>query len=228
MTRLTKSVLIKLVKHDLEERGYLELKDSLTGAQGLFGKVIRSNFFLTLGLTISNYYEERFTATYYLSKTTRWGSIWGDIPRESYQRIGHFLTSNERPFYLDKEYCVDNVRDAWWHIDDESVRKFMAAVELTEERLLNEGQIFYDIENSREVKILAEDAEHVMRLIHQMPKGSVFKYVPKNIVDGIPPVWFEAAELVLHARGEILNMNRVKLLAADSWRQHQLIHKIAA
>lgn len=46
-----------------------------------------------------------------------------------------------------------------------------------------------------------------------------FNFSPKMKVDGIPMIWFKAAESILLNSGGILNANTVKLLAADAYRQ---------
>ena len=124
--KLTKAKLINATRDELIEMGYREVKDTVSGANGLFIKPIPEGFFLSLGLTISKFYDTRFTASLYLSKTTRWGSSWGDIPYESYRRVGRFLTKDERRLYLDDVHNAEGVSDAWWHFDSEGdIQKFI-------------------------------------------------------------------------------------------------------
>jgi len=89
--KLTKVRLVKLTRVQLSKLGYQEMKDSVTGANGLFVRSLGDGFYLSLGFVISNYYESKFTAAYYLSQSTRWSSWWNDIPVESYRRPGDFL-----------------------------------------------------------------------------------------------------------------------------------------
>ena len=68
--KLTKAKLIKAVKPKLESLGYTFIKDSTSGAQGLFGKKIDSDMYLMLGLTIHRFYDDQFTGDFYLSTNT--------------------------------------------------------------------------------------------------------------------------------------------------------------
>ena len=104
--KLRKQKLIKLVKDGLHSLGYEEFKDTQLGTSGLFCKYVGEGFFLTLGLEISRLYECSYTASYYLSKTTRWASLGFDIPRKCWQRIGELLTDEERFSYFGLFYLV--------------------------------------------------------------------------------------------------------------------------
>jgi hypothetical protein len=220
--KLTKIKLLKLIKKNLEEFGYKEIKDTLTGANGLFIKPINNSFFLSLGLTISNYYESRFTASFYLSKTTRWSSIWGDIPNEAYERVGSFLTAKERGLYLDEEHNADGVTDAWWNSNKQDhIDNFLRTIYITEERFLKQPHLFTKIENSLEVKQLVEYVLNVLNVLNNEEDGKYdYRFQPKKNIDDIPSKWFKAAERVLKKKNGILNDNTVKLLASDAWRQN--------
>src|ERR1700712_5244362 len=100
--KLTKQNLIRITKKGLRELGYLEVKDTTSGAQGLYIKLIENDLYLTLGLTISRYYDSMFTASFYLSKTTIWAAIWGNMPENAYKRAGSFLTIEERKILLEE------------------------------------------------------------------------------------------------------------------------------
>ncbi|WP_315817063.1 hypothetical protein [Paraflavitalea speifideaquila] len=151
--KLAKAKLLKNLRNELFKMGYDEIKDSITAAEGLFIKRLPSNFYLSLGFTISNFYDSLFTADFYLSKTTLWGATWGDIPREAYKRVGAFLTKEERALYLDTIYNKEGVIDAWWSGDkDEDFDKFIQVVNITEERFLKQDGLFDKVENSSEVK----------------------------------------------------------------------------
>lgn len=219
--KLTKSKLIKLTELGLKELGYKEVKDTITGAQGLYIKKVKVGFYLTLGLTISRYYDSLFTASFYLSKTTIWSAVWGDISKNSYQRIGHFLTTEDRGRLLNKEYSLENVRDAWWDINDNSaIVYFLESVQIAEERFLDQPNLFYDIERSEEINRLSRLATSVIK---KMDLNEITKYeyqfVPEKPIDGIPLEWFKLAERVIVEESGILNYNTVKRLAADAYRQ---------
>lgn len=97
--KLSKSRLIKLVKPGLEKLGFVEFKDTITGAQGLFCKKINSEFYLTLSLTIHRYYDSAFVGELTLSKCTQPYLSWGDISEEMNERLGFLLTDAERSIY---------------------------------------------------------------------------------------------------------------------------------
>lgn len=219
--KLRKAKLIKNIQGALTKLGYLEFKDTLTGASGLFIKQVQNGLYLTLGLEISNYYDSKFSASYYLSKTTRWGSVWGDIPKESYERIGHFLTKEERLRYLDKDHNKGKITDAWWNgNEDSSIKSFLEVVKITEKRFLKQEGLLSAIENSSEIRELADYASSVIKMIDSGGSNITdYKFVPPKPIDDIPIEWFEAAENVIFNNSGILNANTVKLLAADAWRQ---------
>ena len=149
--KLTKQKLIQHTGDELTKLGYREFNDTITGAYGLFVKRITPNFFLTLGFTKSRFYDSRFTADFYLSKTTIWSAIWGDIPRQSFERVGSFLTKEERAFYLDEDQ-QEVGGDAWWQADrDGDIHKFIETIKITQERFLSQDRLFGNIENSVEI-----------------------------------------------------------------------------
>jgi len=220
--KLTKNRLLKLTRAGLEKLGYCEFKDTQTGANGLFLKLIKEKYFLTLGLTISRYYDSRFTASYYFSKTTRWSAVWGDIPVESYQRIGRHLTIEERQLLLDKEHSQEGVIDAWWHEKD--IDKFFQTIKLTEGRFLNQHNLFFKIENSVEIYKLSHYSSNVITAVNEgkVDESIDYDFIPEAPIDDIPLPWFKAAEAVLLKEKGILNSNTVKSLASDAWRQNEL------
>jgi hypothetical protein len=222
--KLKKRNLLDKTRDTLINCGYSETNDTFFGADGLFIKRISGDFFLSLGLVISQLYDLKFTASYYLSKTTRWGSVWGDIPRESYKRVGYFLTQEERIQLLPEEDDNEGVRDAWWNgIDKKSIDNFIITIQITEKRFLEQPDLFKKIEESVEIKELVEYAEIVNRnvTIKTLDESS-FRFVPLKPINNIPIDWFKAAELAISEKGGVLNANTVKLLAADAYYQYLL------
>lgn len=222
--KLTKAQLLKATKNKIQKLGYTEFKDTITGANGLFIKVLDNNFFLSLGLEISGYYNSMFTASFYLSKTTRWSSIWGDIPCESFERVGTFLTKSERKEFLNVEFTKEGIIDAWWNgFEEKEIENFLKVVEITENRFLSQNDLFSKIENSKEVYELVEYASSVKALVNKNDINDfVYKFVPSKTINNIPIEWYKAAEKTIINKEGILNENTVKILAADAWRQNQL------
>ena len=221
--KLTKLKLINLTKEELMKLGYQYVKDTLTGANGLFIKKVEPRYFLTLGLTISRYYDTQFTASFYLSKCTRWSSVWGDIPRESYERVGYFLSSEERKFYLNEHQLENNIQDLWWDANDpKAFEKFINIIKITEKRFLAQKDLLTKIENSLEIQELSKYALEVIAIAETTKCNIIdinYQFQPQKIIDDIPLHWFKASEMVIIKNKAILNANTVKLLAADSWRQ---------
>lgn len=220
--KLTKAKLISLLKPDLEKLGFIQIKDTITGSQGLFVKKLHKDFYLTLGLIIHRYYDSAFTGAFYLSKTTRWSSIWGDIPKESYKRPGYLLTDSERTVYSETEINAKEIYDIWWDgKDKDSLSQFLNVIQITESRFLNQTDLFTKVELSTEVNLLSKYSHKVKELINEKSIiNRAYKFLPTKEIDNIPIIWFMAAEVVLTDENGILNSNTVKLLAADAYRQY--------
>jgi len=219
--KLIKSRLIKITKKGLEDLGYQEFRDSITPAQGLFIKSIKNHFYLSLGLTISKYYEGLFTASFYLSKVTTWATVGSDIPNDSYQRVGSFLLKEERKKLLPDEFSAQQSEDAWWNIENENTLvDFLETVRITEQRFLDQPDLFNKIRKSRFVSELEELSKKV---INDVASNKIhedhYRFVPAKPIDEIPLEWFKVAEKVIKEKKATLNFNTVKRLAADAFRQ---------
>lgn len=217
--KLNKKKLSNIVGQDLIGLGYKKFEDGFFGSDGLFIKQVSEGLFLTLGLTISKFYESSFTGSYYLSKSTRWGAVWGDIPKESYKRISFFITDEEKKSLFDEADKLEGLRDAWWDaFNTNSVMRFLHAVRLSEKRFVEQPMLIQNVENSIDGNMLAEYISTVHSLFNIA--GDIkhdFKFIPPNQIKNIPIEWFKAAELAIIKNGSILNANTVKLLAADAW-----------
>jgi hypothetical protein len=221
--KLSKAKLIKFVKPELLKLGYTEFKETTEGSQGFFAKRLEGGFYLTLGLIIHRYYQSAFTGAFYFSKTTRWASVWGDIPNDSYKRPGYLLTDEERSIYPEDEMNTKGTYDIWWDGSDEkSVLDFLRVVKLTEPRLINQPDLIESIKQSKEVNILSNYSEMVKSIVANNQTEGEYSFLPVKELDGIPMIWFKASEKVLRGNKGILNSNTVKLLAADAYRQNQL------
>jgi hypothetical protein len=221
--KFSKSKLIKLIKPSLEKLGFTEFKDSKGGWQGIFCKKLGNGFYLTLGLTIHRYYDNAFTADYYLSKTTTIGATWGDIPNESYKRPSFLLTDLERSIYPENEINVKGAYDIWWNGNDQkSVSDFLRVIELTEPRFINQTDLVEKITQSQEVKILSNYCMKVKSIVATNQADGTYFFLPEKEVDGIPIIWFKASEKVLKENNEIINAHKVRRLAADAYRQNKL------
>ena len=222
--KLTKKKLEKVLTPSLEKLGYTRIKDTISGFQGLFVKKVSSDLFLTLGLTIHRYYDDAFTGNFYLSKTTRIGSVWGDIPEKSYERIGYLLTDEELKNYGEEGAIW---RDVWWEgLVPASVDDFVFRVQQCEPRICNDKKLREQIEKSLEVKKLYEYSMKIIEIVNKLPIRDDYKFIPPKEVDDIPIKWFKAAELVLCSSNGIINKNAVKYQSSDAFIQYYLNNKI--
>ncbi len=201
--KLTKAKLIAKVKAPLEKLGYIFFKEPISSAQGF----------------ISRYMQNSFTGSFYYSKTTRWASVWEDIPEESYVRPGFLMSTEERKLYFDTEN--EQLSDYWWDgFDDSSVTSFIEVIKLTESKLYEDRFLTKKIEDSRSVLQLKNYADEVMKLVADIEKlNFTYSYLPDKEIDGIPMQWFKASEYVLKKQNGILNKNTVKNLASDAFIQ---------
>lgn len=219
--RLNKLNLNKVVKTELVNLGFCEVKDSTTGAQGLYIKYLENNLFLTLGLIISRFEKNEFTASFYLSKTTRWGSIWGDIPLNSYIRINHLLNINQKKNYFSIDMNNNIINEGWWSFNDKNtLGKFIEAVHFGEQKLISDAKLKLEIDRSLELNELLKAGKLVIELVTsgiQLDSAN-YKFVPLNIIDDTPIVWFKAAEEIIIKTKIPINKNTVKELAIDAFR----------
>jgi hypothetical protein len=216
--KLSSQKLSALLREELREMGYIEFKDRFRVSNCLFIKPLAEDFYLSLGLTISRFYENRFTADFYLSKVTVWAAMWGDIPSSCYKRIGHFLNKDERHKYLGPEYCNPGNMDAWWSpLESNWESHFLEVIRITEGRFINTPNLLLEIAQSEEVNEMFQDSSSVRELV--CSKDDVEEL---NLTKGtsiISEEWLNAAEIVLKRKNGLLNKNLINRLAADAWRQ---------
>ena len=218
--KLTKTKLEKILTPSLEDMGYTWIKNTIYPFQGIYVKKISPNLFLTLGLTISRYYNDSFTGNFYLSKTTRISCVWGDIPEKSYERIGFLLTDKELAKYREEG---SHLRDIWWEgLVPASVDDFVSCVKLCEPRFCNDMKLREEIEKSLEVNKLHKYSEKTMKIVDNIPRCVNYEFIPIKEIDNIPMKWFMAAEYTLRSNKDIVNKNTVKGLARDAFIQHCL------
>lgn len=227
--KLRKQKLIKLVKDGLHSLGYEEFKDTQLGTSGLFCKYVGEGFFLTLGLEISRLYECSYTASYYLSKTTRWASLGFDIPRKCWQRIGELLTDEERFSYFGENSLV---RDKWWDsIEIDEVNDFLEKVSKTQSRIVEDRRLKQEIEESVEIARQCRVDQLIQRVVlspqQEVLQGIEFEYLPERNIESIPLIWFKAAEYVRRFEEKEPKVDKawVFLDAADAYRMYTLVSK---
>lgn len=214
-------------KKEIEQRlttlGYRKVILGSSVADTLYLKVIDDQLYLTLGFTYSNFNLGKFTAAFYLSKITDWGSVWDDIPPESYERIGSFLEASERLELLEEEYTKNGVVDSWWDMNDISaLDKFLKAVQITEDRFLAQPGMILKVKQSSAVNELSRLSLLVIEEVSNNDDTFNYRFIPKKAKPGIGEEWFKAAERVLILdKGEI-SSNYVAMLAYDAFRQNEV------
>lgn len=218
--KLTKAKLIKVVRPELEALGYTFLKDTISGAQGLFGKKIDSDMYLMLGLTIHRFYDDRFTGDFYLSTNTLIYAGWGDIP---------FMECCRRPGYLlaeDKlvELTENGIPDIWWEgLNENSVSSFIGVIRRTEYLMINNENLKEKLRKSLDACKISDRAKKIkLRVSNNANLDGDYSYLPSKEIDGIPMIWFKATERTLLESGELKNSQIIKMYAAEAYHQYIL------
>lgn len=218
--KLTKAKLTKAVRPELEALGYTFLKDSISGAQGLFGKKINSDMYLMLGLTIHRFYDDRFTGDFYLSTNTLIYAGWGDIP---------FMECCRRPGYLlakDKlvELTGEPIPDIWWEgLKKDGVNSFIEIIKETESLMVGNDDLNVKIRKSLDACKISDRAKKIkLRVSNNANLGGDYSYLPSKEIDGIPMIWFKATERTLFESDELINSQIIKMYAAEAYHQYIL------
>lgn len=215
--KLTKAKLIKALKSEMENLGYCWFKDSISGAQGLFGKKVENSLYLTIGLNIHRYYDDAFTADLYLSKTTNIYCTWGDIPKDSIERPGFLMNDKELA-----RYKIGNnlIKDIWWSCE-KTLDDFLLSIHLSELRMSHNDDLIRRIKSSKDVAILCKISSKIKKNINNIPDIG-YSFVPEKEIDNIPINWFKATEWTLREMRENINLKIVNFHASDAYRQSVL------
>ena len=216
--KLKQKTLVALVRPLFKSMGFTCFKDTISGVSTLFCKKIKDDLYLSIGMNINRFYDSMFTCDMYLSRTTNFASLWGDIPRESYRRPGFFLTQEELKTYSTESNLV---RDIWWNASSvASISSFAKTLDISVPRFCKSSEIVDKIYASKDVAILAELSHEVITKIknNEYVSDNDYKFVPKKEIDGIPLKWFWATEEVV-AETLFYNKHGVRFIASDAYRQ---------
>ena len=231
--KLNKNKLLKFIRNAMSNLGYVEFDDSMISDANLFVKP-EGDLFLTIGFTIHRCYDDAFTCSYYLSRTTNWADCWGDIPHMmTYVRPGKLMSPEERMNITVDENCKNNplITDMWWNAfdhegnyDNESLESFIAAIRLTENRVDMQPEVIEKIYASTLLETIYNDVNSTIELSISEDYGNDYAYIPKREVKGVPMKWFKAAEVVLRSRlaPKDITAYAVKFLAADAFRVYSM------
>jgi hypothetical protein len=217
---LSRRGVIETLSAALEDLDYGRVAGPVKGAAAIYYKAI-DGLFLTLGVEFSTRYDDRFTGSFYLSRSLEWAYVVRGFPMEAYQRIGHFLDSAERHRLLDPIFTEPGVVDAWWiGFTDSTVSAFVEAVRLTESRFLGQDGIRDAVLQSEGLKRHRDLLDEVARTTAALTAPpDVLIAQPKRYPAGVDPKWFWAAEVIISSRRpELLKPEYITLVALDAWR----------
>jgi hypothetical protein len=175
-----------------------------------FVQAVDSGLVLTLGLESSVRYKERFTGSYYLSRSFIWGYIVPAFPQQAFVRVGHLLTPEERGRLLVPRSAAPGVKDAWWlDYSSASVASFLSAVSTTLPRIRGDATL------RRHVEECAALAQHMA--VVQRAERLVDRTVP---LEGKKP----PSQFLFAARASVHDANAphrtdayLRLVAKDAW-----------
>lgn len=216
--KVTRKQLFKKVIPFFEEMGYTYFKDTISPACGLFVKKVDEKIYVCIGIDTSDLYENAFDCNYYMGQSLTYALMYEGI-RNAYLRSWQLFSEEE----LNKYRSIGAFsEDYWWHSDDvNSIESFKDAVRLTEPRFINNIELRERVSANEEAKHQYDLTTKVRMLVQNGVPDINTQFVPEKEKDGIPLVWFIAAEFVQKDE-KYFNKYTVFRLAADAYRQYVL------
>lgn len=213
-----KQLFKKLIPFFEEEMGYTYFKDTISAASGLFAKKIDDKIYLSVGITTSNLFYNSFTCDYYMGQSLTFAWLFEGI-RDAYKRPCQLLSHEELNKYQSNGVLSELY---WWYSDDDkSIESFKEAVRITEARFINNIELRERVAANEGTKHQHDLATRVRMLVQSGVPDIETQFVPEKEKDGIPLIWFVAAEYVQKDE-KYFNKNTVFRLAADAYRQYVL------
>ena len=213
-----KQLFKKLIPFFEEEMGYTYFKDTISAANGLFAKKIDNDIYLSIGVITSNLFQNSFYCSYYMSLSLDFAFLHEGI-RDALSTPVRLLSQKELNNFRNSEWmseCWD-----WYSDNDNSIESFKEAVRLTEPRFISNLELRERIASNEEEKHQNNLTTKVRKLVQSGVPDFEMQFVPEKEKDGIPLIWFTAAEYVQKDE-EYFNRNLVFSLAADAYRQYVL------
>ena len=222
--KLKKKELLRMIKPRLIELGYTWFKESYISDCDCFCKKINKEFYLSLCPTIHRFYDDQFTADYYLSTTNSIFATYGDIPFECDKRIGFLLNEEELKEYFKEEYEAGHQpKDVWWNpYKGNSIDDFISKVRLTEPRMLSNKELIVDIYKSKTISELKNESVQTKKIFQSKDFSNNLQNTPIRNVDNIPIDWFKAAETAIILLNQINDKNSVRYTASIAYREYVL------
>jgi hypothetical protein len=216
--KVTRKQLFKELVPFFEGMGYTYFKDTISPACGLFAKKIDDNIYVCIGIDTSNLFENAFDCNYYMGQSLTYALLYEGI-RDAYMRSWQLLSEEELKKYRSMGAFSE---DFWWHSDDvNSIETFKDAVRLSEPRFINNFDLRKRVVANEEAKHQQDLSTKVRMLIKNGVPDIKTLFIPEKEKDGIPLIWFAAAEYVQKDE-KYFNKNTVFRLTADAYRQHIL------
>ena len=194
--------------------GYKYFKDTISPANGLFAKRIDEKIYVCIGIDTSNLYENAFDCNYYMGQSLTYALLYEGI-RDAYLRSWRLFSEGE----LNKYRSIGAFsEDLWWHSDDvNSIETFKDAVRLTEPRFINNSDLRKRVVANEEAKHQQDLTTKVRMLVKNGVPDIKTQFIPEKEKDGIPLIWFAAAEYVQKDE-KYFNKHTVFRLTADAYR----------
>lgn len=216
--KVTRKQLLNKIIPFFEKMGYTYFKDTILAGGGIFVKKINNVIYVCIGIDTSNFYENAFDCNYYMGQSLTYALLYEGI-RDAYLRSWNLLSEEELNKYRNNGTFSEAY---WWHSDDAiSIESFKEVVRLTEQRFVNNIELRERVAANKAAKHDHELATKVRILVQNGVPDFESKFVPKKEKDGIPLIWFTAAEYVEKDEDDYCK-NSVYLLAADAYRQYVL------
>jgi hypothetical protein len=180
---MTKKALIKELQLKLQGMSFRTIVGSTKGALLHMYKRLSSGLVLNLGVQDSSLHPDAFTGSFYLGPSFTWSYMPPSFPHKAYDRIGVYLSHDERVSLLSKEYCKPGVIDAWWSRNSESsVFEFCQCVQIAEPRFLAQQSLLTQVLESKD---LIEHRERVLEVLGQVKRQASIQDIsidllPKN------------------------------------------------
>lgn len=189
--KLTKKRLIKTITPLLEAMGYINIPS--INWEGLFGKKSSEQIYITIGFTISNLYEDSFTAVFYISTNTCCGAEWKGIPHGCRKGIRELIKVDDM---MKLGFISNNDAEYDWFsvYDSNSINLFYRVLPHCEDVFLSNKTISDLMIQSPEVTRMTEEDKTIISIYISKEYVDKYDYQYVTLACGIEQEWYNAAE----------------------------------
>jgi hypothetical protein len=137
---MSTNLLKEILEKELAELNYISLPKKRRLGDMIYSKELENGMILSLGITKSKLYNNRFTGSCYLAASYTWAMTSPIfLPENVYERIGDYILSIERKNLVDKQFW--DIKDVWWLSNErKDILNFIEAVRITQKRFITQGQ----------------------------------------------------------------------------------------